>query len=383
MVAEFVRTLERFARRAVRPLDLRVHAARRRPRARSSTRSTLLEQRGTTPTLRRRALAAHDRVRRRQGPRAVRSSGEHTYFASDIAYHQAQARARLRPPDRHLGRRPPRLPAADASRLRGARRRPGHARDADHAARAPDAAPGERAQMSKRAGRVRDARRAVDEIGVDAARWYLLARSHDTTVDLDVELARSAVQREPGLLRAVRARADRVDAVQGRGASASRRPPRRSPSHPEPLHESERSLIELLLAFPAELAEAVDRRAPHRVAPTRSSWRRASRRSTATAASLGAEPAEVRGPADRPVPGEHAHDRALPRPARDQRAAGDVGRRSRAQSNRARSTRAWPRPRGSARCGPPGAAAAARRRQLGSRNASRRGQPSTATAGTR
>ena len=32
------------------------------------------------------------------------------------------------------------------------------------------------------------------------------------------------------------------------------------------LHESERALIELLLGWPAELAEAVERRAPHRVA---------------------------------------------------------------------------------------------------------------------
>ena len=32
-----------------------------------------------------------------------------------------------------------------------------------------------------------------------------------------------------------------------------------------PLHASERALIELLLAFPEEVAEAVERRAPHRV----------------------------------------------------------------------------------------------------------------------
>jgi arginyl-tRNA synthetase len=34
----------------------------------------------------------------------------------------------------------------------------------------------------------------------------------------------------------------------------------------EPLHVTERALIEQLLAFPAELAEAAERRAPHRIA---------------------------------------------------------------------------------------------------------------------
>jgi arginyl-tRNA synthetase len=34
----------------------------------------------------------------------------------------------------------------------------------------------------------------------------------------------------------------------------------------EPLHRSERALVLLLLAFPGEVAEAVARRAPHRIA---------------------------------------------------------------------------------------------------------------------
>jgi arginyl-tRNA synthetase len=34
----------------------------------------------------------------------------------------------------------------------------------------------------------------------------------------------------------------------------------------QPLHSSERALIERLLDFPAEVAEAADRRAPHRIA---------------------------------------------------------------------------------------------------------------------
>ncbi len=44
--------------------------------------------------------------------------------------------------------------------------------------------------MSKRAGEFVTLDELVDEIGVDAARWFLLARSHDTTIELDLDLAR-------------------------------------------------------------------------------------------------------------------------------------------------------------------------------------------------
>ena len=83
---------------------------------------------------------------------------------------------------------------------------------------------GERVQMSKRAGAIVTLDDLVDDIGVDAARWFLASRSHDTTLDLDLELAPQPVAGQPRLLRAVRARADRVDPAQGgRGARGSRR----------------------------------------------------------------------------------------------------------------------------------------------------------------
>ena len=43
--------------------------------------------------------------------------------------------------------------------------------------------------MSKREGEYVTLDELVDEVGVDAARFFLLARSHDTTVDLDLDLA--------------------------------------------------------------------------------------------------------------------------------------------------------------------------------------------------
>jgi len=110
----------------------------------------------------------------------------------------------------------------------------------------------------------------VAEVGVDAARWYLLARSHDTTVDLDLDLAREQSSENPvyyvqyahariaSMLE--KAGAERVDAA-GRAVIDAKPDAGR-----EPLHATERALVEQLLAFPAELAEAAERRAPHRIA---------------------------------------------------------------------------------------------------------------------
>ena len=56
---------------------------------------------------------------------------------------------------------------------------------------------GERAQMSKRSGDFVTLDELIDDIGVDAARFFMLRRSHDTTVDLDLELARKTSNENP------------------------------------------------------------------------------------------------------------------------------------------------------------------------------------------
>jgi len=48
----------------------------------------------------------------------------------------------------------------------------------------------ERVQMSKRSGDFVTLDELLDEIGGDATRWFMLWRSHDTEVDLDLDLAR-------------------------------------------------------------------------------------------------------------------------------------------------------------------------------------------------
>ncbi|HEX7610071.1 MAG TPA: arginine--tRNA ligase [Solirubrobacteraceae bacterium] len=195
----------------------------------------------------------------------VRSSGEHTYFASDIAYHQDK---RERGYERQID-----VWGADhhgyVERMKAAYQALGG--DPDHLellimqlvhlVRA-----GERAQMSKRAGEFVTLDDLKAEIGVDAARWYLLARSHDTTVDLDLDLARQQSNENPVYyVQYAHARISSILAKAGAervlAAQSDLREARR-----EELHATERALIEQLLSFPDEVAEAAERRAAHRIA---------------------------------------------------------------------------------------------------------------------
>jgi arginyl-tRNA synthetase len=195
----------------------------------------------------------------------VRSDGEHTYFASDIAYHEDK---RERGFERQID-----VWGADhhgyVTRIKAAYQAlggdPGHLEllimQLVHLVRG-----GERAQMSKRAGEFVTLDELLAEIGADAARWYLLARSHDTTVDLDLDLARQQSSENPVYyVQYAHARIASVLAKAGQArvqAALQEATDRRR----EPLHGAERALIEQLLAFPGEVSEAAERRAPHRIA---------------------------------------------------------------------------------------------------------------------
>ncbi len=203
----------------------------------------------------------------------VRSSGEHTYFASDIAYHQDK---RERGFERQIN-----VWGADhhgyVLRMKAAYEAlGGDPRELEllimqlvHLVRS-----GERAQMSKRAGEFVGVDELVAEIGVDAARWYLLARSHDTTVDLDLDLAAEQssendvyyVQYAHARIASMLAKAGGERVAAAIAAVTDGELDASADARREPLHETERALVEQLLAFPAELAEAAERRAPHRIA---------------------------------------------------------------------------------------------------------------------
>ena len=200
----------------------------------------------------------------------IRSDGEPTYFAPDIAYHLdklARGHERLinvLGADHHGY--VPRMRAAlgalgfDPERFEALIMQMVNIVEG-----------GERARMSKRRGDFVTLDELIDDIGVDATRFFMLQRSHDTPIDLDLELARSSVPGQPRLLRPVRARAGREHPAQGR--RRGRRRPRRSEiaagAGAEALaaaaEPAERALVRRLLELPGEVRTAAERRAPHRI----------------------------------------------------------------------------------------------------------------------
>jgi len=194
----------------------------------------------------------------------VRSSGEHTYFASDIAYHQDKRErgferqidvwgadhhgymARMKAAYEALGGDPEHLEMLIMQLVHLVRR-------------------GERAQMSKRAGEFVTLDDLLSEIGVDAARWYLLSRSHDTTIDLDLDLAREQSSENPVYY--VQYAHARIASMLGKAGEERVQRALASPDRArDAMDPSERALIKELLAFPGEVQAAAGRRAPHRVA---------------------------------------------------------------------------------------------------------------------
>ncbi len=186
----------------------------------------------------------------------VRSSGEHTYFASDIAYHWDKHErgfdrlcdvwgadhhgyvARMKAAFRALGEPPEKLDLLIMQfvSLAGGR------------------------SMSKRAGAFVTLDDLVDEIGVDAARWFLLQRSHDTAIELDLDLAVSESRQNPVFY--VQYAHARIASLLRNAADAGEAPE----VHPVALDPTERALVQKLLAFPGVVADAAERRAPHGVA---------------------------------------------------------------------------------------------------------------------
>jgi arginyl-tRNA synthetase len=192
----------------------------------------------------------------------VRSDGEPTYFAKDAAYIRrkyAGGHERLvyvLGADHH----------GYVARLQALAEMLGHDRDSVEVLiyqLVQVVEGGAARRMSKRRGDVVFLDDLLDAIGVDAARWYLVSRGHDQTTELDVDLAAEKTQKNPvyyvqyahariaGILR---------NAAEERGETVAQ-------SHDVdlagPLEREERELVKRLLEFPALVAEATERRAPH------------------------------------------------------------------------------------------------------------------------
>jgi arginyl-tRNA synthetase len=190
----------------------------------------------------------------------VRAGGEPTYLAADVAYHRDKLGRGFERLINVLGADhhgyAPRLRAAlaalgaDPERLEALIMRLVHIVEA-----------GERAQMSKRSGDFVSLDGLIDDIGVDAARWFMLWRSHDTTVDLDLELARRESADNPVYY--VQYAHARIASILRKAGGAVGEAG--APTPGTALEPAERDLVKRLLEFPDEVREAAARRAPHRI----------------------------------------------------------------------------------------------------------------------
>jgi arginyl-tRNA synthetase len=118
---------------------------------------------------------------------------------------------------------------------------------------------GEQTKMSKRRGDVVFLDEFMDEIGVDAARWYLVNRGPDQTIEIDVDLAAERSQKNPVYY---------VQYAHARIAGILRNAPDNASNKlllAGPLAPEERELVKRLAELPAVVADALAKRGPQGV----------------------------------------------------------------------------------------------------------------------
>src|SRR3954451_10117205 len=182
------------------------------------------------------------------------SDGSHLYFAADVAY----IRHKLERFDRAIY-----VLGADhhgyVARLQAAAAMLGYEGDRlevllyqlVHLTRG-----GEKVKMGKRSGNVVFIDELVEEIGVDAARWYLVNRGPDQTIEIDVDLAAEKSQKNPVYY---------VQYGHARIASILREAPASPKDSAQPLAQEERELIKRLAELPPLVRDATNRRGPQSI----------------------------------------------------------------------------------------------------------------------
>jgi arginyl-tRNA synthetase len=191
----------------------------------------------------------------------IRGNGRPTYFAADIAYHENKLErgfehlVNIWGADHHGY--VPRMKAA-VEILAG---RPG-ALEIIIGQLVNLMEEGELRQMSTRRGEMVTLAELIEAIGVDAARFFLVMRSQDQTLDLDLGLARQQSQENPVFY---------VQYAHARIASILRNVPLET--KPATLADPsmfaspyERALIKRLETFAWVIQDSAERRAPHRIA---------------------------------------------------------------------------------------------------------------------
>jgi arginyl-tRNA synthetase len=199
----------------------------------------------------------------------IRSNGEPTYFAGDLAYHRdklERGAGRLITPvgaDHH----------GYVPRMRAGLAALGHDPDRYETPimqLVNIVEGGQRSRMSKRKGDFVALEELVDDIGVDAARFFMVQRSHDTAFDLDLDLARSRSQDNPVYyVQYAHARIASILRKAAAEGAAGGRAPEEAALGDDALaagaEPAERALVRRLLELPGEVATATERRAPHRL----------------------------------------------------------------------------------------------------------------------
>ena len=191
-------------------------------RAGSSARSSACGSAATSTSRTARSGSARPRSATTRTGSSIRSNGEPTYFAADIGYVTEKFSRGfdhliyIWGADHH----------GTVARVRNAAEAMGYDREAVEIllySWVRFVRDGQEVSMSKRAGEFITLDELLAEVGVDAARWFFASRAATTEHRLRHRAGQEAVEREPGLLRPVRARPDRLDPAQGGGGRAGAR----------------------------------------------------------------------------------------------------------------------------------------------------------------
>ncbi|MBN2435036.1 MAG: arginine--tRNA ligase [Spirochaetes bacterium] len=193
----------------------------------------------------------------------VREDGRPTYLMADIAYHENKytrgydSIIDIWGPDHH----------GYIARLRGAMIALGHDSEKFRVLIAQQVnliMDGEAVKMSKRLGRFSTMQELIDDIGVDAARYFFVARSMDSHLDFDLELAKRRTSENPVFY---------LQYAHARICSIFREAEKRNINidecslnqdhldNPEAL-----SLLKMIVRFPEEIADAASVFEVHRLA---------------------------------------------------------------------------------------------------------------------
>ena len=193
----------------------------------------------------------------------IRSSGEPTYFASDVAYHYNKFIQRRfdtvidvwgADHQGHVSRTKAAVSAvgSDGEQLEVLLYQLVHLRRGD-----------ERVRMSKRTGELVTLRELVEEVGADAARFFLLQRSADAQMDFDLDAAVSQDPRQNPVSYVQYAHA-RCASILRTAAEQNLAPGADADADLSLLSDDrEDALISAILRFPELIVDMAARREPH------------------------------------------------------------------------------------------------------------------------